>query len=132
MKIDVQNKPVPPTLGEAVDLLKSVQTLRLAMQHETDDMKAYEALLEQHLIDNVPKSSGGVFGKFFKAKITTKSKPTLKDSEKAFAWVAANNRFDMLQKRLSDKAVMDYVEQNKAWPPGMEEFLAVSVSLTKI
>lgn len=132
MKIDVENQPVPKELGEVVDLLKRVKTLRLAMQHETDDMKAYEAKLEEHLIQNVPKSSAGVFGSQYKAKIVTTPKPTLKDSAIAFDWIARNKRFDMLQKRLSEKAVMDYVEQTKSWPPGMEEFQAVSVSLTKI
>lgn len=132
MKIDVQNKPVPKDLGEVVDLLKQVNTLRLLMQHETDDMKSYEAKLEEHLINEVPKSSAGVFGKQFKAKIITKLKPTLKDSAATFAWIAANQRFDMLQKRLADKAVMDYQEQTGAFPPGVEGFNAVSVSLTKI
>ena len=132
MKIDVQNQPVPRELGEAVDLLKQVKTLRLAMQHETDDMKAYESKLEEHLIQNVPKSSGGVFGKQFKATIVVNLKPALKDSAAAFAWIAANGRFDMLQKRIADKAVMDFHEQTGQFIPGVEGFNAVSVSLTKI
>ncbi len=47
------------------------------------------------------------------------------------AYVAANDRFDLLQKRLGEKAVMDMVEDGKTIP-GIEVVKVPDVSIIKI
>jgi hypothetical protein len=52
---------------------------------------------------------------------------------KFFEWVGKHKRYDMLQKRINDSAVMEHMlEPRAAKLPGVEPFDYVSVSLTKV
>lgn len=134
MNIDLKNRPLPENLGEAVDLLHDVRDLRLAMSKETDSVGAYESALREHIIGNLDKrEEGGVAGKRYRATRTEKRKPIVAPANWGafFGWVQESGRFDCLQKRLSDKAVMDLIADDKT-PPGVEIFNAIDISLTKL
>lgn len=125
--------PIPDDLTKIPDLLKKATEIRLAMQKETDAVKAYESALEDKLISGLSVDSPGVFGKLFKAKITTKkvAKVDAANWPRFFGYVQRTGRFDLLQKRLSDKAVMEMVEQGDV-PDGVETMTIKSVSITKV
>jgi hypothetical protein len=127
-----QGAPMPASIGLCADLYSEVRELRLAMQKIVDDVKDRETEIREHIIQNLSKSSDtGAAGRRYRAQIVTKEVPTLKDWDALTKFVAANNRFDLLHKRIADGAVKDMWE-NKEVVPGVEKFNATDVSITKI
>lgn len=119
-------------LGYFVDLYRERRDLRLAMQKEVNAVAEEEKLVKDYLIDNIPKSGNtGVAGKKFRAQIKTKDVPRAEDWDKVYNFITENERFDMLQKRLSDKAVTDMWEAGETIP-GVGKFTIVDVSVTNI
>jgi hypothetical protein len=133
MKPEYQTgSPMPASVGLSADLYSEVRELRLAMQKIVDDVKGRESEIKEHIINNLSKSSDtGAAGKRYRAQIVTKEVPTLKDWEALTKFIAANNRFDLLHKRVADTAVKDMWEAGVA-VPGVEKFRATDVSITKI
>lgn len=123
---------MPASIGLCADLYSEVRELRLAMQKIVDDVKARETEIKEHIIDNLSKSSDtGAAGRKYRAQIVTKEVPTLKDWTAFTAYVAENNRFDLMHKRIADTAVKDMWEAG-ADVPGVGKFKAVDVSITKL
>lgn len=128
----VTGAPLPGSIGLCADLYAEVRELRLAMQKHVDEVQAREREVREHIIANLSKSDDtGAAGKKYRAQIVTKLKPSLKDWDAFTAFVAKNQRFDLLQKRMSEKAVLDMLEEGES-VPGIERFNAVDVSITKI
>lgn len=124
--------PLPASIGLCADLYAEVRELRLAMQKHVDDVKARESEIREHIIDNLSKSDDtGAAGKRYRAQVVTKLKPALKDWEMFTKYVQTQNRFDLLQKRMNERAVLDMLEEGES-VPGVERFNAVDVSITKI
>lgn len=129
--------PIPDDLGEVVGEYHDVRQLRLAMDKEVERVKARESQLREHLIhelDNPKRKTTGVSGLTHRAQVNKKRKPKVKENgwSKVFDWIADHDRFDMLQKRLAEKAVMDYYEETGKMPPGLETILVPELSVTKI
>jgi len=129
--------PIPPALGRVADEYAEVRAIRLAMQKETEAVEEREKELREHLVNNLSKSAAaggdtGAAGLRYRAQITIKAVYRAADWAALHTWIAKNDRFDMLQKRLSDKAVADYVEQNHVLLPGTERVQVPDVSITKI
>lgn len=132
IKLPQVGEPMPSSIGICADLLSEVRELRLAMQKHVDAVKARETEIREHIINNLSKSDDtGAAGKKYRAQIVTKIEPSLKDWDAFTAFVQESGRFDLMQKRISDKAVKDLWEDG-ADVPGVERFNAVSVSITKI
>lgn len=124
--------PLPPSIGLCADLYSEVRALRLEMQKVVDAVKARENEAKEHIIQNLSKSDDtGAAGKKYRAQIVTKDVPSLKDWNAFTDFVVAHGRFDLLQKRISNKAVQDLWEDGEA-VPGVEKFRAVDVSITRI
>lgn len=113
---------------ERARLFRRVEAVRLSMQKQTDAVKSFETKLEASLIDELATDQGVVVDGYTFV-VRSKEKPTVKDWSRFHKFVAENDRFDMLQKRLSDKAVMD--TDNWWLLPGVERFNAKSLSVTK-
>lgn len=127
-KLKIEDMP----LGEVVDLYRAKRDLRLAMQKEVDTVGAVEKELKEFLIDNIPKSGNtGVAGKKFRAQIKEKTVPKADDWDKIRAFVVENDRFDLLQRRLNNKAVEETFEAGEE-VPGVGWFKSLDVSVTKI
>lgn len=121
----------PENIGECADLLHAVKSDRLARQRECDEVARYEAGLNEHIVSQLSKSDlTGASGQTHTVRVVTKEKPRVNDWPAFFAEVARLGRFDMLQKRVSDTAVLDTLA-NGVKLPGVETFNLVSVSLTK-
>lgn len=124
--------PMPSSIGLCADLFHEVRELRLAMQKEVDKVAAREKEIKDYIIDNLSKSDDtGAAGKRYRAQIVSKVTPAAADWEKIHQFIAENDRFDLLQKRLADKAVKDMWEEGEE-VPGVERFNAIDVSITKL
>lgn len=123
-------KPFPKGMGACADLLHEKRSARLAADKVAAALKDEEQALIEHIINNLPKDSGGAIGKAYKVTVVTKEKPQVKDWPLFYAYVLKNKAFDLLQRRLSDTAIAERIA-DKRKVPGVEMFNATTVSLTK-
>lgn len=133
--------PATMMLGDVVDALKQITTIRLLMDKEVEAVAAVERKFKAHLIDNIPKSNAaGAMGLRYKAVVKTKKIPKIKSDPRdpeANGWAELHEyiyntgRFDLLQKRLNDKAVLDMIEAGET-VPGVETMSVPDLSVTKI
>lgn len=121
----------PKSMGACADMLYVMRSKRLAADKVAADLKATEQALIEHIINTMPKDDAGGVGKTHMVRVVTKQKPQVKDWPVFYAYVAKTKSFDMLQKRLSEQAVQDRLDDGKKLP-GVELFNAVTVSLTKV
>jgi hypothetical protein len=122
---------LPKTLAQCADLLYQKRAERLQVQKEVDRIATEEGLLREHLINNLPKSQAtGIEGKVARAKIETKQVPQVADRAALQKFIKKNDRFDLLQNRLSESAVLEMWADNKT-VPGVVAFTVVKVSCTK-
>lgn len=127
-----EGNSLPSSIGLCADLFAEVRELRLAMQKHVDAVKARETEVKNYIIDNLSKSDDtGAAGKKYRAQIVTKIQPSLRDWDKFCDYVVEHDRFDLLQKRLANKAVTDLWDAGED-VGGVEKFNAVDVSITKI
>jgi hypothetical protein len=125
--------PMPLTMGRCADLLKDVQQLRLSMEKEVEEVKARESEIKEHIINNLSKSEDtGAAGLRYRVQVVMKRKTKVIDWSLLHSWIRKNDRFDMLQKRLSDTAAQDWQEQEQRVLPGCEIINLPDLSITKI
>lgn len=134
---------IPPSIGRCADLFKDVQTLRRAMAKEVEEVEAFEKTLKAHMIDNLSRSEdSGASGLRYRAQRVEKDVPRVVgyvdgDEDTAAGWhvlhefIAKSGRFDLLQKRLGEKAVADMWAAGETIP-GIGKFKVVDISITKI
>lgn len=123
---------MPTSLGRCADEYHRVREIRLAMDKIVEGVKERETELQEHLINNLSKADDtGVAGLKYRAQVTTKTMPKVNDWPVFYAYVAKSGDFDMLQKRLADKAVMERLEDGVVLP-GVEKMRVPSLSITKI
>ncbi len=122
---------LPKSVGACADLFKEVESLYRDMKSETDDV--YERLgeIREHIIANLSKSDDtGASGLKYRAQVKSEAKPKAADWDKIYAYITKHKRFDLLQRRLSEKAVMELYEAEGM--PGIERIHVKKVSITKI
>lgn len=123
---------IPESIGRCADLYHDVRELRLAMAKEVEAVEAFERKVNQHIIDNLSKSDDtGAAGLRYRAQVLTKRKPSVADWAALQQHILATGEFDLVQKRISDKAIADRWESGEA-VPGIEPVNVVSLSVTKI
>lgn len=129
---------IPPQLGLAADELKHVEDIAKQMQRETDRVKERVSELRQHLIvelGRMAEAGGdtGAVGRNYRVTLKTNRKPKIEADtgwDKFYSYVQANARFDLLQKRLSEKAITDLVDDG-VQVPGIEFINLPDLSITK-
>ncbi len=131
-----QGAPMPQSIGRCADLYSDVRALRLAMEREVATVKARETEIREHIIANLSKSQDtGAAGLRYRAQIVTKRLIKVAEWGVFHAWVRKNDRFDMLQKRLAEKAAEDWLDDpanGGRMLPGCEAINIPDVSITKI
>lgn len=127
-------KKLPKSMGACADLLFDTRQKRLDADKVAAALKAEETIIKNHIIDNLSKQDTGAAGKHHRVQVVRKQKFRVNPEAwpKFFTWVGKNKRFDLLQKRLSDDAVREFVTTSKAKVPGLEAFDYVDISLTKV
>lgn len=125
--------PLPASVGRCADLYNDVRALRLAMEKEVEPIHALETRIREDIIARLSKSDDtGAAGLRYRAQIVTKRTTRVLEWPVIWSWIRKNDRFDMLQKRLSEKAVADWQEQEQRVLPGCEVVNVPDVSITKI
>jgi len=128
--------PIPESMGAVADEYAQTRNFRLAMEKVVEPVQSRESELREHMVRNLEKSRAdgkdtGAAGRLYRVQIKDKEIPKVNDWNKFWDFIAVNRRFDLLQKRTSDKAVMDMVEADQM-PPGIETVLIPDVSVTKV
>lgn len=122
----------PKAMGACADLIFNLKAKRLAAQKVADAIEEEEKALKEHIIQNLPKSeTTGVAGKLARVTVVTKEVPQVKDWDAFYAHVKKTGNFDLMQRRLADKAVQERWEAGKK-VPGVEAFQAVTLSINKV
>jgi hypothetical protein len=126
--------PLPDNVGALADVLKEIKELRIGMDKQVDEVRRREREVEELIMTRLEDSGDtGAMGLRYKVQLVKKTKPKIADSDKFFAWVQQTGAFDMLQKRVAEKAVMDWSAENgDTLPDGLERIHIPSLSLTKI
>lgn len=135
--------PLPAAIGRCADFYHVVRALRLAMEKEAEAVKARETEIKEHIIANLSKSDDtGAAGLLYRAQIVPKEvvRVQTKTAEGEpfdgwgvlHSWIRKNDRFDLLQKRLTETAVKEYMEETGKALPGTEVVNVLDVSITKI
>lgn len=135
MSVNMLDKgsPMPASIGRCADFYHVVRTLRLAMEKEVEAIMARESEIKQYIIDNLSKSADtGAAGLTHRAQIVMSDEVKVNDWGVIHAWIRKNDRFDMLQKRLTKTAVADWMAEEKRVLPGTEIIHVPTVSITKI
>lgn len=137
-----QGAPMPPSIGRCADLYRDVRDLRLAMEKEVEKVKARETEVKNYIIDNLAVGQDtGAAGLRYRAQLVSKVAYRIGSANEdapdggwgAFcSWIRKNDRFDMLQKRVSEKAADDFYAETGRVVPGLERVNVKDVSITKI
>lgn len=127
--------PIPDALGIVADLYAEVRAIRLAMEKEVAPFRERETELREYLIANIEKSRAGggdtgAVGHNYRVQIVDKRVPTVRDWADFHSYIMRMGRPDLLQRRISAKAVTELLDAG-AELPGIEEILVPDVSITK-
>lgn len=121
---------LPRTDAERADLLYNTRQQRLALQKEVDALQEQETELSNYFIENLPKSrASGVAGQTARVQLNTKTIPTVEDWSKFYKHVQKTGAFELLQRRLTEKAVTERWDAGERIP-GVGRFNVVKVSCT--
>jgi hypothetical protein len=127
--------PMPKSLGRCADLFHDVRELRLMMEKECEAIKARETEIQEHIIRTLPKGDTGASGLRYRAQINTDTKPQVSDEKggwpAVWKFIKQNDRFDLLQKRLGEKAITD-MWADGVEVPGVAKVHVPKLSITKI
>lgn len=123
-------KPYPKSLGACADLLYDVRQKRLDLDKIAAAAKEEETRLVDHIIATLPKGDEGAVGARYRVTRNNKNIPQIENFEEFTKYVSKTKSWDMLQRRLSDTAVMARIDAGKT-VPGIKMFTAVKLSLTK-
>jgi hypothetical protein len=123
---------LPDSIGRCADLLHEVKQLRLDMDKEVDVVRQREREIEEHIIQNLTAGEDtGAAGLLYRVQVKKKTKPKPTDWQALHKYIQKHGRFDLLQKRLADKAVMDMLAEGEE-VPGVKRIHIPQISLTKI
>lgn len=122
----------PSKLGACVDLAYTLRAERLEIEKQADEVKAKETALKDHIIATFSKADiDGAKGKVASASISRSVKGNVKDWPGVYKYIEKNDAWDLMERRLNNKAYRDRLEAGEAIP-GVESFDVVTLSLTKI
>ncbi len=123
---------LPKSAAACADLLYKTREQRLQLQRQLDRMEGLETALKEYFIDSLPKSKAtGIAGRVARVQILPHPIPVVDDWTKFYAYVRRNNAFELLQRRLSESAVKERLDDKKT-VPGVGIFQAKKVSCTLI
>lgn len=132
LDLPAKGDPLPKSIGLCADEYSSVRALRLAMEKIVEGVKARETEIQDYIISNLSAGSDtGASGLKYRAQIVKNDAVHITNWQEFTGYVLENDRFDLLQKRLSDKAALDLFADGVD-VPGLEKMKVPKVSITKI
>ena len=110
--------PKPLSLAAKVDAMYNTRQQRLKLNKEADKLEKEEKALKEEIVAELSKSktTKAIGGKLATATLVTKQKLVAEDWELVYKYITKNNAFELLQKRLSDPAVIERMEAGKTIP----------------
>jgi len=126
------NFQIPKKMGECADLMYELRTQRLKLEADAEAIKKNEGALKQHFIDKLGKDQAakGIVGEFATVRVLSEIIPVATDWESIQEFMKENDAMDLVQRRLSDKAVKERWEAGVA-VPGIDKMSVGKVSVTK-
>ena len=119
------------TLGESIDALYVVRAARLAKAAEVKELAAAEAVAKAEVLKLLTEAGlAKASGMSATASITTEDIPYVKDWDAIHAYIKANDRFDLVQRRIGVVAWRD-LYRDGVLVPGTESAVDTDISLTK-
>lgn len=123
---------IPAKMGAVADDLYNTRAQRLALSKVVDKLAEHESDLKNYVIDNLPKSDAtGSAGKVARVQVKTVDVPRTGDWKKLYKHLKKTGQFELLNRALNKKAVMERWENGKE-VPGVDHFTEVKVSVTKV
>ena len=122
----------PTKLGACVDMAYTLRAERLEIEKQAEEVKAKETALKDHIIATFSKADiDGAKGKVASASVTRSVKASVKDWPTVQKWIEDHDAWDLMERRLNNKAYRDRLEAGESIP-GVEPFDVITLSLTKI
>lgn len=104
-----------PTLQQLLDAWGAARVRRLAEQKKVDELEDKEKKLKAQVIAAIKTSKlTSAKGQKYGANYKEKHIPTAGNWAEIYKWIAANDAFDILHKRLTEKAI------EARWEEGVE------------
>lgn len=129
----IKGAPIPASLGAQADLYADVREKRLAMEKEAALVKDRETEIYNAILSTLNESAdSGASGKHHRVQRVMKTVQSVTDWPQLWAFIRETGNFEMLQKRLSDKAAAEWAEANGTQVPGVGEREIATLSFTKI
>ncbi len=123
---------IPKKIGQVADLYYNTRQARLELDHQSQDKKAEETVLKNHLIDTLPKDeSTGAAGKVARVGLYEADDYRVTDWDTFYKHLKKTGHFDLLNRALNQSAVAERYAQGKT-VPGVEKFKITKVSINKL
>lgn len=107
----------PAELGTAIDLVRSVQQLRIAAEKMTERLKKKQTALEEHILGLLAsQKADSASGRLATVSRSPKAIAEDIDWDTFFEFIAKKKRFDLIQRRLAIGAARDMWEEGVAIP----------------
>lgn len=118
-------------LGQGIDALYALRERRLDIEKQVKEMKQQEYQLRNEILLALGESGlAKASGQMATASVRVSTIPIVEDWESVYAFIVDNDRFDLLQKRLSTVAWRDLAESGTL-VPGTASVKDTDISLTK-
>ena len=122
---------LPTNPAEAADMLWTIREERYALDRQSAVLKDDETALQVHILATLAKKDmTGVAGKICRVEAVNKTVPTVASWDDFWKGFRKDRDFDLLQSRLSNKAVEARWEAGKQ-VPGVEARLIPTLSIKK-
>jgi hypothetical protein len=128
----IKGQPIPHTVGAMADEYSIVRTERLRLKKAMEAVQSRETEIYNCIMSTLDESADtGASGALYRVQRVEKDRTAVKDWPSLWAYIQANGAFDMLQKRVNDKAVKDLIEDGKT-VPGVEITKVPTLSFSKV
>lgn len=121
----------PKSLAACADLIHEVHTRRAEAQRVADAIEEEEKALRAHIIKMMPKDSTGISGKLARVTLVQNTVVRVDDWPTLYRFIGETGSYDLLQRRVSDKAVKDRWELQKV-VPGVSPFSVTNLSINQL
>lgn len=121
------------TIGELIDAMYRVRTVRLDKQKQVDELKAKQNQIEGMLMEalraqNTRKGEGSVAS----ASISTSINPVVSDWDALNRFILRHKELALFQKRLSAPRYRELLEEYPRGIPGADSFEQHTINLRKL
>jgi len=128
----VANKLAAPSMGEMIDNLQELREKKRSLEAEVAKVQGEFDAIEEQLLELLETQKvDGSKGKKASVSITRSVHANIKDFDALCKYVKKTGYFHLFQRRLSDTAFRELLEQGKT-VPGLEPFTKTKLNLRSL